>query len=327
MEFGFWISSEEHGPREMIRAAQRAEAEGFPYVQVSDHFHPWTDRQGQSPFVWSVIAGIAATTKRLTVGTGVTCPLIRTHPATVAHAVATSAVMLDGRFFLGVGTGENLNEHVVGAKWPPIEVRQEMLEEAVELMRLLWRGGERSFRGRYYLLEDARLYTRPDEVPPVYVAAAAPKSTELAARIGDGFISTHPDPELIATYEGAGGRGKPKYIEVQVCWGEDEEKARQLAHDLWKTGGIGGQLAQELRRPADFEAAAKHVSVEESTKETPVGPDPEPYVEAVKKCVDAGFDHVGIHQIGPDQDGFFSFWRRELEPALNDLVKARKTAR
>jgi G6PDH family F420-dependent oxidoreductase len=327
VEFGFWISSEEHGPREMIRAAQRAEAEGFPYVQLSDHFHPWTDRQGQSPFVWSVIAGIAATTKRLTVGTGVTCPLIRTHPATVAHAVATSAVMLDGRFFLGVGTGENLNEHIVGAKWPPIEVRQEMLEEAVELMRLLWKGGERSFRGRYYVLEDARLYTRPDEVPPVYVAAAAPKSAELAARIGDGFISTHPDPELVATYERAGGRGKPKYIEVQVCWGEDEEKARQLAHDLWKTGGIGGQLAQELRRPADFEAAAEHVSTKESTKDTPVGPDPEPYVEAVKKCVDAGFDHIGIHQIGPDQDGFFAFWRSELEPALKNLTSERQAAR
>ena len=311
----------------MVEAAQKAEAAGFPYVQISDHFHPWIDRQGQSPFVWSVIAGIAATTERLTVGTGVTCPLIRTHPATIAHAAATSAVMLEGRFFLGVGTGENLNEHIIGAKWPSIEVRQEMLEEAVDLMRLLWKGGEQSFRGRYYLLEDARLYTLPDEAPPVYVAAAAPRSAELAARIGDGFISTHPDPELVAKYEGAGGRGKPKYIEVQVCWGEDEEKARQLAHDLWKTGGIGGQLAQELRRPADFEAAAEHVSVEKSTEETAVGPDPEPYVEAIKKCIDAGFDHVGIHQIGPDQDGFLTFWRRELEPALKQLMAGAKAKR
>ena len=322
MQIGFWISSEEHGPKDMIRAAQRAEDAGFPYVQLSDHFHPWTDRQGQSSFVWSVIAGIAATTKRLTVGTGVTCPLIRTHPATIAHAVATSAVMLDGRFFLGVGTGENLNEHIIGAKWPSIEVRQEMLEEAVDLMRLLWRGGERSFRGRYYVLEDARLYTRTEEIPPIYVAAAAPKSAELAARIGDGFISTHADPELVATYEGAGGRGKPKYIELQVCWGEDEEKARQLAHELWRTGGIGGQLSQELRRPADFEAAAEHVTPEKSTQDTPVGPDPEPYVKAVQKAVDAGFDHVGMHQIGPDQDGFFAFWQRELQPALKPLLRA-----
>ena len=317
MDIGFWISSEEHGPKEMIRAAEQAEDAGFPYVQLSDHFHPWTDRQGQSPFVWSVIAGIAARTSKITVGTGVTCPLIRTHPATIAHAAATSSVMLDGRFFLGVGTGENLNEHIVGAKWPPIEVRQEMLEEAVDLMRLLFRGGEQSFRGRHYLLEDARLYTLPDTPPPIYVAASKPKSAELAARIGDGFISTHPDPELIATYEGAGGQGKPKYMELQVCWGEDEEKARELAHDLWKTGGLGGQLAQELRRPADFETAAGHVNVEESTKDTPIGPDPEPYVNAVKTAVDAGFDHIGIHQIGPDQEGFFEFWRRELAPALS----------
>ena len=320
MQIGFWISSEEQGPMEMVRAAQQAEAAGFPYVQISDHFHPWTDRQGHSPFVWSVIAGIAATTKSITVGTGVTCPTIRTHPATIAHAVATSAVMLDGRFFLGVGTGENLNEHITGAKWPPIEIRQDMLEEAVELMRLLLKGGERSFRGRYFMLEDARLYTRTEVPPPIYVAASKPKSAELAARIGDGFISTHPDPELVTAYEGAGGKGKPRYIELQVCWGEDEEKARQLAHDLWKTGGLGGQLSQELRRPADFETAAEHVSLDESTKDTPVGPDAEPYVEAVKKCADAGFDHIGIHQIGPDQDGFIRFWTRELQPALKDVM-------
>jgi coenzyme F420-dependent glucose-6-phosphate dehydrogenase len=318
VQIGFWISSEEHGPNEMVRAAQQAEAAGFPYVQLSDHFHPWTDRQGQSPFVWSVIAGIAATTSRITVGTGVTCPMIRTHPATIAHAVATSAVMLDGRFFLGVGTGENLNEHIVGAKWPPIEVRQEMLEEAVDLMRLLLKGGEQSFRGRHYLLEDARLYTRTDEIPPIYVAASGPKSAELAAKIGDGLISTHPDHELVSTFDGAGGKGKPKYIELQVCWGEDEEKARRLAHDLWKTGGLGGQLAQELRRPGDFETAAKHVSLEESTKDTPVGPDPERYVKAIQECRAAGFDHIGIHQIGPDQEGFFAFWEKELRPALAD---------
>jgi len=316
VQIGYWISSEEHGPNDMVRAAERAESVGFPYVQISDHFHPWTDRQGQSPFVWSVIAGIAARTNEIVVGTGVTCPLIRTHPVTIAHAAATSAAMLDGRFFLGVGTGENLNEHVVGAKWPPIEVRQEMLEESVELMRLLWRGGERSYRGRHYLVEDARLYTLPRDMPPIYVAASGPSSAELAGGIGDGLVSTTPDDEIVRTFERAGGSGKPKYIEIQLCWGEDEERARQLAHDLWKTGGLGGQLAQELRRPADFEAAAKHVSPEKSTEHTPVGPDVEPYVEAVKKCVAAGFDHIGLHQIGPDQDGFFAFWDRELRGAL-----------
>jgi G6PDH family F420-dependent oxidoreductase len=301
----------------MIRAAQGAEAAGFPYVQISDHFHPWTDRQGQSPFVWSVISGIAATTKSLTLGTGVTCPIIRTHPAIVAQAVATSAVMLDGRFFLGVGTGENLNEHITGAKWPELETRRDMLEEAMDLMRLMFRGGERSFHGRFFSLEDARLYTLPEKVPPIYVASGGPKSAELAARAGDGLIATNPDHKIVAKFEGAGGAGKPKYIEVQLCWGKDADEARHLAHELWRTGGLGGQLAQELRRPADFEAAAELVTMKKSTEHTPVGPDLEPYIEAVKKCVDAGFDHIGLHQIGPDQEGFIRFWKKELRPALD----------
>jgi coenzyme F420-dependent glucose-6-phosphate dehydrogenase len=315
VEIGYWISSEEHGPNEMVRAAQRAEALGFPYVQMSDHFHPWTDRQGQSPFVWSVIAGIAATTDTIHVGTGVTCPLIRTHPVTIAHAAMTSQVMLDGRFFLGVGTGENLNEHIVGGKWPPIETRLEMLEEAIDVMRLLFRGGERSHRGRYYLVEDARLYTIAKAPPPIYVAASGPQAADLAARAGDGLICSHPDSDVVKKFTGAGGDG-PRYVELQVCWGEDEEKARRLAHDLWKTGALGGQLSQELRRPADFEAAAEHVTADASTKHTPVGPDVEAYVDAIRDADKAGFDHVGLHQIGPDQDGFFDFWERELRPAL-----------
>src|SRR6266550_2386382 len=225
MQIGFWISSEEHGPLEMVRAAQRAEQAGFPYVQLSDHFHPWIDRQGQSPFVWSVIGAIAATTK-LTVGTGVTCPIIRIHPAIVAQAAATSAVMLDGRFFLGVGTGENLNEHVVGRGWPPLETRREMLEEAIDVLRLLFRGGERSFRGTYFTVEDARLYTIPDQPPPIYIAAGGPKMAQIAGRIGDGLISTKPDREIVAKFEGAGGAGKPRCIEVQLCWGRDTAAPR-----------------------------------------------------------------------------------------------------
>ena len=324
VQVGFWISSEEHGPTEMVRAAQHAEAAGFPYVQLSDHFHPWIDRQGQSPFVWSVIGGIAATTK-LTVGTGVTCPIIRIHPAIVAQAAATSSVMLEGRFFLGLGTGENLNEHVIGRGWPPIEARRDMLEEAIDVLRTLFRGGERSFRGRYFTVEDARLYTASESPPPIYVAAGGPKSAELAARAGDGLIAANPDNELVAKYEGAGAQGNPKYIEVQVCWSRDAAAARRLAHELWPTGALGGQLAQELRRPSDFEAAVEHVTLEKSTKHTPVGPDVEPYVKAVRNCVDAGFDHIGLHQIGPDQEGFLTFWEKELRSALESagLPKAR----
>src|SRR5438094_5087387 len=204
VQVGFWISSEEHGPTEMVRAAQQAEAAGFPYVQLSDHFHPWIDRQGQSPFVWSVIGAIAATTK-LAVGTGVTCPIIRIHPAIVAQAAATSSVMLDGRFFLGVGTGENLNEHVVGRGWPPPATRREMLEEAVDVLRLLFRGGERSFRGTYFTVEDARLYTLGETPPPIYVAAGGPKMAQVAGRIGDGLTPSAPNRETVRQVQGVGG--------------------------------------------------------------------------------------------------------------------------
>jgi G6PDH family F420-dependent oxidoreductase len=315
VQIGFWISSEEHGPLEMVRAAQHAEEAGFPYVQISDHFHPWIDRQGQSPFVWSVIGGIAATTK-LTVGTGVTCPIIRIHPAIVAQAAATLEAMYPGRTWLGVGSGENLNEHVIGRGWPPLETRREMLEEAIDVMRLLFRGGERNFHGRYITVEDARLYTLGETPPPIYIAAGGPKMARIAGRIGDGLIATNPDRETVAAYDAAGGAGKPRYIEVQVCWGRDANLARRLVHEIWPTSGLGGQLAQEIRRPADFEAAAEPVTVEKSTKDVPVGPDPEPYLGAIQKCVDAGFDHIGLHQVGPDQDGFLDFWKKELQPLL-----------
>ena len=182
-------------------------------------------------------------------------------------------------------------------------------------MRLLWRGGERSFHGRFFDVEDARLYTLGD-APPIYVAASGPSSADLAAKIGDGLVSTSPDPELVAKYDGAGGAGKPKYIELQVCWARTATAGRKLAHELWPIKGLGGQIAQELRRPADFETVAEQVPPDASTKDTPVGPDVELYVKAIKERIAAGFDHIGLHQIGPDQKGFFTFWENELRPAL-----------
>src|SRR5438132_2310759 len=189
IELGYHLSSEEHPPNDLVRLAQRAEARGFGFATIADHFHPWTDAQGESPFVWGVLGGIAATTSTLRVGTAVTCPLIRTHPAIVAQAAATAAAMFGDRFFLGLGTGENLNEHVTGQRWPPIAVRQEMLEEAALVIRRLWRGGLQSHHGRYYTVENARIYTLPDEPPLIYVAAAGPASSQLAGKIGDGLIA------------------------------------------------------------------------------------------------------------------------------------------
>src|SRR5918996_3866961 len=190
MECGYALSSEEHLPLDLVRYARRAEEAGLPFALVSDHFHPWIDRQGESPFVWSVIGGIAVETETLRLGTGVTCPTIRTHPAIIAQAAATSAAMMPGRFFLGVGTGENLNEHILGDRWPPSDIRREMLEEAVDVMRSLWEGGSQSHYGDYYVVENARLYTLPEEPPPILVAASGPRAAELAGRIGDGFVGT-----------------------------------------------------------------------------------------------------------------------------------------
>ena len=313
-ELGYALSSEEHAPLDLVHYASAAEAAGFSYALVSDHFHPWVDKQGHSPFVWSVIGGVAQATERLRLGTGVTCPTIRIHPAIVAQAAATSAVMLPGRFFLGVGTGENLNEHVHGDRWPEGEVRLEMLEEAVDVIRLLWQGGYQSHHGRYYTVEEARIYTLPDEPPPIYVAASKPNAAELAGRLGDGLISTAPDEELVEKFEAAGGQGKPKLGQVTVCFADSEDDAKRTAHEWWPNAGIKGDLSQELALPRHFEDAAEMVSEDDVAQKVVCGPDPDTYFEQIEQFADSGFDHVYLHQVGPDQDGFFRFAKEELLP-------------
>ncbi|HKF13759.1 MAG TPA: TIGR03557 family F420-dependent LLM class oxidoreductase [Gaiellaceae bacterium] len=314
-EFGYALSSEEHGPNDLVAFARRAEEIGFEFAMISDHFHPWTDAQGQSPFVWSVIGGIARETERLRLGTGVTCPTIRTHPAIVAHAAATSAVMMGGRFFLGLGTGENLNEHVVGEGWPAPDERLAMLEEAIEIMRLLWQGGEQTHRGDFYDVEQARLYTLPDEPVPIAVAAAKPKAAELAARVGDAFINTAPDREVIETFE-AGGQGRPKYGQITMCWAASEEEGAKTACEIWPNAALGGDLGYELPRPEHFEEATEKVTPEDIAEAIPCGPDVDRYVEDIREYEQAGYTHIYFHQIGRDQEGFFGFWEQELAPKL-----------
>jgi len=314
VELGYAISSEEHPPLDLVDNAARAEEAGFGFALISDHFHPWIDRQGSSPFVWGVLGGIAARTERLRVGTGVTCPTIRIHPAIVAQAAATAAAMLPGRFFLGVGTGENLNEHVLGDRWPPADLRREMLEEAVDLMRELWRGDLTTRRGRHYTVEGARLYTLPDEPIEVMVAAGGKKSAELAGRIGDGLVGTAPERELLVAFDDAGGTGKPRYGQLTVCWAESEQQARRTAFEIWPNAALQGPLGQELPLPSHFEAAAGMVTEDDVAKTVVCGPDAERYAEAIDAFADAGYDHVYVHQVGPDQDGFLRFAERELLP-------------
>jgi G6PDH family F420-dependent oxidoreductase len=313
---GYALSSEEHGPLDLVRNARRAEECGFDYALISDHYHPWIDRQGHSPFVWSVVGGIAGATDRLSLGTGVTCPTIRIHPAVIAHAAATAATMLPGRFFLGVGTGENLNEHVLGDPWPSPDVRLGMLEEAIEVMRLLWQGGKQSHHGTHYTVEDARLYTLPDEPPPIVVAAGNSGAAELAGRAGDGLCSTAPDAELVERFRAAGGDGKPRYGQLTVCYAETEAEARRTAHEWWPNAAIKGELGQELPLPEHFEQAASMVREDDVAEAVVCGPDPELHRTKIREFADAGFDHVYVHQVGTDQEPFLGFYEREVLPAF-----------
>lgn len=316
MELGYALSSEDHGPEELVRQAVLAEQAGFTFALISDHFHPWVGEQGHSPFVWSTLGGIAQATERIRVGTGVTCPLIRIHPAIVAQAAATVACMMPGRFFLGVGTGENLNEHVTGARWPLPFERLEMLEEAVAVIRKLWTGEEITHRGEHYTVPEARLYTCPDEPPDVYVAAAQPQAAELAGRIGDALISTSPDRDVVSRFEEAGGSGKPKVAMIHVAYDEDEEAGHERAHRIWPNLALAGSGGQELPAPRDFESSAENVTVEDVAESTPAGPDPEPYLELIRSYEEAGFTHVYVHQIGDNQQEFADFAARELLPRV-----------
>jgi coenzyme F420-dependent glucose-6-phosphate dehydrogenase len=313
VKLGFALSSEDHRPNELVRQAALAERAGFEFCMVSDHYHPWTDAQGESPFVWTTLGGIANATEKIRVGTGVTCPLIRIHPAIVAQAAATVAAMMPGRFFLGVGTGENLNEHVLGDRWPLPDERLEMLEEAIEVMRLLWQGGQQTHRGRHYTVDHARVYTLPEKPVEVYVAASKPNAAELAKKIGDGLISTAPDEKVVETF---GANGKPRIGMMHCAYDTDAKKGLERAAKLWPNLALEGPLGQELATPSDFEEAAAMVDEEDVAESTPHGPDPEPYVELIGKYADAGFTHVYVHQIGDNQDEFAAFAARELMPRL-----------
>jgi len=319
--FGYALSSEEHRPTDLVRNAQGAEKAGFEFAFLSDHFHPWLDRQGQSPFAWSVLGGIATKTDRLIVGTGVTALSLRIHPAILAQAAATVADMLPGRFWFGVGTGENLNEHILGDAWPEHATRAAMLEESVELIRELWKGELTDFHGDYYDVIRARLYTLPKELPPILIAAAGPESAELAGRIGDGLISTAPEKPLVTAFDRSrkgrrASAGAPHVGQVTVCWANDEATARRTALEWWPTAAIAGDSGQELPLPSSFESIAQLVTEDQVAERISCGPDPDVHIAKIEPFVEAGFDHVYIHQVGPDQEGFLRFAEKELLPRL-----------
>ena len=311
MEIGYWLSSEEHGPRELVANAQRAEAAGFSYVLVSDHFHPWVNAQGHSPFVWTVVGAIGQATEELRLGTAVTCPLIRIHPAIVAQAAATAAVLMEGRFFLGVGSGELLNEHILGGRWPRADERLDMLDEALELIRKLWQGEYETYRGDHYTVEQARLYDVPDEPPQLIVAAAAPDAAKLAAKWGDGMISTSPDETVIGEYRSAGGR-ELIHGKVTGCFARSEDEAKRIARDRTPNSAMGGTISQDLPLPRDFEAVAELVREEDLAGSLALGRDPAAWQERIAQFETLGFTHLCLHDVSEDQAGFIEFARQFL---------------
>jgi G6PDH family F420-dependent oxidoreductase len=311
MEIGYWLSSEEHAPSELIANAKRAEDAGFSYVLISDHFHPWVNAQGHSPFVWGVVGAIAQGTERLRLGTAVTCPLIRMHPVLVAQAAATSALLMEGRFFLGVGTGEALNEHVTGARWPRPDERLDMLDEALEIITKLWRGEYETYRGRHYTVEQALVYDVPDHPSELIVAAAAEQAAKLAAKWGDGMISTSPDREVVDAYKQAGG-SEPIYGKVTGCFAASKEDALRIALERQPNTAIGGTISQDLPLPRDFETVAELVRADDLEGAMSLGNDPAVWREGIEQFEEVGFTHLCLHDVSEDQAGFIDFAKQFL---------------
>lgn len=313
--FGLTLSSEEHGPARLVSLAVDAEEAGFDFVSISDHYHPWVSAQGHAPFVWSVLGAIAAATERIHVGVGVTCPIMRIHPAVLAQAVATTSCLLPTRFTWGVGTGEALNEHILGDRWPPAPVRLGMLEEAMGIIRALLTGESITHYGEHYTVEDARLFDVPDSLPAILMSAYGPIAAETAARTADGLWVTGTDDEPIRRWRDHGGEG-PVWSQLTLCWDPNRDTAIDRAHRLWPNSLVPGQLSQDLRTVEHFEQATEPVTRDQIAEKIMCGPDVEPVIESVQKAVAAGITHVYFHQIGDPADGFIDLWATELAPAL-----------
>jgi G6PDH family F420-dependent oxidoreductase len=313
--YGYFLSSEEHRPEELIRQARLAEQAGFEALWISDHFHPWLDEQGHSGFVWSMVGAISQVTS-LPITTAVTCPLIRQHPAIVAQAAATSALLTGGRFTLGVGTGEALNEHILGTRWPSAEERLDMLEEAVHLIRELLSGRLITHSSEHYKVETARLYSVPDTPPPIFMSGFGEKAVKLAGRLADGYICVQPNAGFVRLYRESGGADRPVQGGLKVCWDRDEGQARKTMHRLWPNEEIPGEAAQLLPLPRHFRQLAELVS--EDMISAPCGPDPAAHMDGIRAFTDAGFDEVYVSQVGTEQEGFFEFYAEHVLPRLRE---------
>ena len=316
MKIGYFLSSEEYTPTELIEQAKGAERAGFSGLWISDHYHPWVDAQGQSPFVWSTLGALSQVCT-LPVTTAVTCPTVRIHPAVIAQAAATSAVLLNGRFRFGVGTGEALNEHIFGDAWPEADVRLEMLEESLEIIRALWTGENYSHHGKHYTVENARIYTLPETPPEILVSGFGPKATELAGRIGDGYVSTMPDGDLVSLFRSSGGGNKVCQAGFKAAYAATEEEGARIAYEKWPNAGVPGELSQVLPSPKHFEQASELVTEDMVKKAFICGNDPDKHLEMIDTYAKAGFDEVYVANTGPHFQGLFDLYAKHVLPKVH----------
>jgi G6PDH family F420-dependent oxidoreductase len=311
---------EQAPPDQLVRDVRRAEEAGFDFSVISDHYQPWLEAQGHSGYAWAILGAAAQATERIPLMTYVTCPTIRYHPAIVAQKAATVQILSGGRFRLGLGAGENLNEHVVGQRWPAVGVRHELLSEAVDVIAELFDGGNVNYRGKYFDVESAQLWDLPGQRVPIGIAVSGPASCRLAGAKADLMVATEPKPELGQQFDAAGGAGKPRVGQIAVAYDPDREKAVQRAHEQFRWFGLGWKVNTDLPGPSSFEAATQSVRPEDVAAQLPCGPDVAEHVEKIKPFLDAGFTEIALVQIGgAQQEQFFSWAERELLPALRAL--------
>lgn len=316
VEFGYSLMSELTGPKELVDEAVLAESAGFDFATISDHYYPWLEEQGHSPYAWGVLGAISHATERMRLVSLVTCPTRRYHPAVVAQKAATVALLSDGRFTLGVGAGENLNEHIVG-DWPAPAQRHEMLVEAIEIIRALLRGETIRFSGVHFEVPDARLYDPPADGVPIAVAISGRSTADIAGEFGDAMVAVQPEPRLNRLFDEAGGQGKPRYGQLAICYGPDESQCQKIAHEKMRFAPLGWPVMSELPDPDGFGAATQFVRPDDLAMTLPCGPDLDRHVAAIRKYVDAGYTHVCMTQAGGrGKSEFFDWAQNELLPAL-----------
>jgi G6PDH family F420-dependent oxidoreductase len=318
--YGYTLMTEQSGPREIVRYAAAAERAGFDFEVMSDHYFPWLEEQGHAAYAWSMLGAVSQVTDRVELMTYVTCPIMRYHPAVVAQKAATIGLLSDGRFTLGLGAGENLNEHVVGAGWPPANVRHEMFEEAVEIISSLLDGGYVNHAGRHFRVDSAKLWDRPEEKVPIGVAVSGDQSIERFAPLADHLIAVEPKQELVDKWDQVtSGRESRKIGQIPISWDTDRDRAVARAHEQFRWFAGGWKVNAELPGPAGFAGATQFVRPEDVAESIPCGNDVSAIVEAVGAFTEAGFTDVALVQIGDEaQEEFLGFAEKELLPALRD---------